>query len=117
MPVGCGGETTRARTCGLRAFAGATSTDFSLSDLRFIVAVCGFLGFKVRVFASLMMNAPIEFPDLRRLGRHRAGVESKLTALLTKALTVVKLRHKGAPRRPSNADSRSDLDTFPAACG
>jgi hypothetical protein len=62
MPNGCGGEATRARTCGLRAFVGATAMDFSLSDLRFIVAVCGFFGFKARVFASLIMNAPDRIP-------------------------------------------------------
>jgi hypothetical protein len=47
---------TTARTCGLRAFVGAASMDFSLSALRFIVAV-SFFGFNVRVLDSLM-NTP-----------------------------------------------------------
>jgi hypothetical protein len=57
MPDGCGAETTRARTCGLGAFVDKASMDFSLSDLRFIVAVWSFFGFNVRVLDSLM-NAP-----------------------------------------------------------
>jgi hypothetical protein len=63
MPDGCGAETTRARTCGFRAFVGKTSMDFSLSALRFIVAVCSFFGFNVRVLDSLM-KTPLEFPGL-----------------------------------------------------
>jgi hypothetical protein len=63
MPDGCGAETTRARTCGFRAFVGKTSMDFSLSALRFIVAVSSFFGFNVRVSDSLM-NTPLEFSGL-----------------------------------------------------
>jgi hypothetical protein len=63
MPDGCGAETTRARTGGFRAFVGKTSMDFSLSALRFIVAVSSFFGFNVRVSDSLM-NTPLEFPGL-----------------------------------------------------
>jgi hypothetical protein len=37
--------------------------DFSLSALRFIVAVCSFFGFNVCVLDSLM-NVPREFPGL-----------------------------------------------------
>jgi hypothetical protein len=54
---GCGAEMTGARTCGLRACVGKASMDFSLSDLRFIVAVWSFFGFNVRVLDSLI-NAP-----------------------------------------------------------
>jgi hypothetical protein len=43
-----------------RAFVGKTSTDFSLSALRFIVAV-SFFGINVRVLDSLM-NAPSNSP-------------------------------------------------------
>jgi hypothetical protein len=53
---------TRARTWGFRAFVGKTSTDFSLSALRFIVAV-SFFGINVRVLDSLM-NAPSNSPAL-----------------------------------------------------
>jgi hypothetical protein len=63
MPDGCSAETTGALTSGLRAFAGKTSMDFSLSALRFIVAVCSFFGFNVRVLDSLM-NAPSNSPAL-----------------------------------------------------
>jgi hypothetical protein len=63
MPDGCSAETTRARTCGLRAFVGKASMDFSLSALRFIVAVCSFFGFHVCVLDSLM-NAPSNSPVL-----------------------------------------------------
>jgi hypothetical protein len=63
MPDGCSAETTRVQTCGLRAFVGKISMDFSLSALRFIVAVCSFFGFDVRVLDSLM-NAPLKFPGL-----------------------------------------------------
>jgi hypothetical protein len=50
MPDVCGAETTRARAFGFRAFVGKA---FSLSALRFIVAV-SFFGFNVRVLDSLM---------------------------------------------------------------
>ena len=60
MPDG-GAKTTRARTCGLRAFIGETSMDFSLSALRLIVAVWSFFGFNVSVLDSLM-NAPARIP-------------------------------------------------------
>jgi hypothetical protein len=63
MPDSRGTETTRARTCGFRAFVGKTPMDFGLSALRFIVAVCSVFGFNVRVLDSLM-NAPLEFPGL-----------------------------------------------------
>jgi hypothetical protein len=53
MPDGRGAE---ARTSGFRAFVGKTSMDFSLSALRFIVAV-SFFGFNVHVLDS-PMNAP-----------------------------------------------------------
>jgi hypothetical protein len=53
MPDGCDAETTKARAFGFRAFVGKTSMDFSLSALRFIVAV-SFFGFNVRVSDSLM---------------------------------------------------------------
>jgi hypothetical protein len=56
MPDGRGAETIRARAFGFRAFVGKTSMHFSLSALRFIVAV-SFFGFNVRVLDSLM-NAP-----------------------------------------------------------
>jgi hypothetical protein len=36
--------------------------DFSLSDLRFIVAVWSFFGFKARVFAFLINDAPARIP-------------------------------------------------------
>jgi hypothetical protein len=62
MPDGRGAETTRARAFGFRAFVGKTSMDFSLSALRFIVAV-SFFGFNVRVLDSLM-NAPQNSPAL-----------------------------------------------------
>jgi hypothetical protein len=39
MSGGCLDDATAARTCGLPSFAGTTSMDFALSDLRFIVAV------------------------------------------------------------------------------
>jgi hypothetical protein len=62
MPNDCGAETTRARTCGFRAFVG-NSMDFSLSALRFIVAVSSFFGFNVRVLDSVM-RAPSNSPAL-----------------------------------------------------
>jgi hypothetical protein len=84
MPDGCGGESTRARTCKFRALVGASSTDFSLSDLRFIVAVWSFFGFKARVFAFLINDAPLEFPGLSRLRWDCIIVESKLCRLADK---------------------------------
>jgi hypothetical protein len=76
----------------LRAFVGKTSTDFSLSALRFIVAVCSFFGFNVRVLDSLM-NAPrISRPW--RLRRNCTDVESKLYVLTANPARVAKLRHK-----------------------
>ena len=60
---GYGAETARARTCGFRAFVGNASMDFSLSALRFIVAVSSFFGFNVRVLDSLM-KAPSNSPTL-----------------------------------------------------
>jgi hypothetical protein len=92
MPDGCSAETTRARTRGLRAFVGKTSMDFSLSALRFIVAVCSFFGFNVRVLDSLM-NAP-KIPRPWRLRRNCMDVESKLYGLTAKPPRVAKLRHK-----------------------
>jgi hypothetical protein len=77
MPDGCGAETTRARTCGFRAFVGKTPVDFGLSALRFIVAVSSFFGFNVSVLVSLM-NAPPRTPWPWRLRRNCMGVESKL---------------------------------------
>jgi hypothetical protein len=38
--------------------------DFSLSALRFIVAVCSFFGFNVRVLDSLMNAPPSNSPAL-----------------------------------------------------
>jgi hypothetical protein len=96
MPDGCSAETTRAQTCGFRAFVGKTSMDFSLSALRFIVAVCSFFGFNVRVLDSLM-NAPrISRPW--RLRRNCTDVESKLYVLTANPARVAKLRHKEWPR-------------------
>jgi hypothetical protein len=63
MPDGCDAETTKARAFGFRAFVGKTSMDFSLSALRFIVAVCSFFGFHVRVL-DFLMNAPSNSPAL-----------------------------------------------------
>jgi hypothetical protein len=63
MPDDCSAETTRARSPQVRAFVGKASMDFSLSALRFIVAVCSFFGFHVRVLDSLM-NAPSNSPAL-----------------------------------------------------
>ena len=60
---GYGAETARAQTCGFRAFVGNASMDFSLSALRFIVAVSSFFGFNVRVLDSLM-KAPSNSPTL-----------------------------------------------------
>jgi hypothetical protein len=77
-PAGCGAET--ARTCGIHAFVGAALMDFVFSALRFIVAVWSFIGFKVRVFGSLM-NAPFEFPQAFRVRGGVDGVESKWHSL------------------------------------
>jgi hypothetical protein len=79
MPDGCGAETTKSRAFGFRAFVGKTSMDFSLSALRFIVAV-SFFGFNVRLSDSLM-NSPLEFPGPWTLRRNCTDVESKLCGL------------------------------------
>jgi hypothetical protein len=75
MPDGCGAETTKARAFGFRAFVGKTSMDFSLSALRFIVAV-SFFGFNVRLLDSLM-NSPLRIPRPLEIEAelHGCGVE------------------------------------------
>jgi hypothetical protein len=51
--------------------------DFSFRALRFIVAVWSFFGFKARVFAFLMNDAPARIPRPLEIeaGLHHCGVQ------------------------------------------
>jgi hypothetical protein len=106
-----------ARTCGFRASVGKTSMDFSLSALRFIVAV-SFFGFNVRVLDSLINAAPSRISQPRMIEAELHGSGVQLYGLTDETNVCCETETQevdlAGPRR---AGSRCDLDTFLLSCG